>query len=105
MAEHGRTDDTRAGDVGTDVPDPCDQTVADLAAQGQAKVIRRHQGADPQAIGFIRRQAQGQVSTQQARPDQHHQRREVQRTKRFPDFSHRRSVRLLESGESANKNK
>ncbi|MNN61745.1 hypothetical protein D3C81_1769970 [compost metagenome] len=66
MAEHRRADDARAGRIGADVPYPADQPVADLAAHGQAEVVGRHQRTDPQTVDMIGRQAQCQVSTEQA---------------------------------------
>ncbi|MNV74806.1 hypothetical protein D3C71_1680570 [compost metagenome] len=89
MAEHRRADDAGASGIGANVPYPANQPVADLAAYRQAKVVGRHQGTHPQAVDMIGCQAQGQVGTEQARADQHHQRGEIQRLKRLPDISHR----------------
>ena len=95
MAQHRRADDPGTGGIRTDMPDPGDQAVADLAAQYQAGIVGRHQRTDPQAVDVVGRQAQGQVRTEQAGADQHHQGGEIKGSKRFPDLAHRRSERLL----------
>ncbi|MNX88654.1 hypothetical protein D3C86_1206320 [compost metagenome] len=95
MTQHRRADNPGTGRVGPDMPDPGNQPVTDLAPQHQAEVVGGHQSTDPQAVDMVGRQAQAQVSTQQARADQHHQRGEIQRSKGFPDLAHRRSERLL----------
>ncbi|MNZ92837.1 hypothetical protein D3C78_1118780 [compost metagenome] len=96
MAQHCRPDNPGAGRIGADVADTSDQPVADLATQHQAEIVGGHQRTDPEAVHMVGGQAQGQVSTQEARADQHHQRGEIKRSKRFPDLAHRRSERLLE---------
>ncbi|MNT60308.1 hypothetical protein D3C72_1978820 [compost metagenome] len=99
MPEHRRTDDPGTGGIGTDMANPGNQPVTDLAAQGQTEIVGRHERTDPEAVDMIGSQAQGQVSTQQAGTNQHHQRSEIQRAKRLPDLSHQRPERPLEQVE------
>ncbi|MNI05392.1 hypothetical protein D3C73_583430 [compost metagenome] len=95
MAEHRRANDPGTRRIGPDMPDPGNQPVTDLAPQHQAEIVGSHQRTDPQTVDMVGSQAQRQVSTQQARADQHHQRGEIQCSKGFPDLAHRRSERLL----------
>ena len=97
VTQHRRPDDTGTRGVGTNMPDPGNQPVANLASQHQAKVVGRHQRTDPQAVDIVGGQAQGQISTQQAGADQHHQRGKIQRSKGLPDLVHWLSVWLLVS--------
>ncbi|MNL53490.1 hypothetical protein D3C87_1767410 [compost metagenome] len=63
MAKHRRTDDPGTRRIGSNMPDPGNQPMADLATQHQAEIVGCHQRTDPQAVDVIGRQAQGQVST------------------------------------------
>ena len=95
VTQHCCADDPRAGGVGTNMPDPGNQAVPELAAQHQAKIVGSHQCTHPQAVDIVCCQAQSQISTKQAGADQHHQGGEIKGSKRFPDLAHRRSERLL----------
>ncbi|MNV62783.1 hypothetical protein D3C71_1553440 [compost metagenome] len=66
MPQHRRTDDPGTSGIRSNMPDPGNQPMADLAAQHKAEIVGGHQRTDPQAIDVIGSQAQCQVSTQQA---------------------------------------
>ncbi|MNT27022.1 hypothetical protein D3C72_1626310 [compost metagenome] len=62
VAKHRRPDDPGTGRISTDVPDPGNQSVTDLAAQHQTEIVGRHQRADPEAVDIVSGQTQCQIS-------------------------------------------